>query len=173
MGTQAGVGHSTCRNPAEAGKEAALAALKRAGDIKRPDLVIVFATVGYNQQVLINAIREATCRAPLCGCSGEGIITTETINESNFAVAVMAISSDELRFHNFSVSDINSTTADAGLRMAEAIRPHLADDSFACLLFADGLKFNCDPFLSSFENALAAKNSVAVIRRSGGRQLCF
>lgn len=157
MGTQVGVGHSICRNPAEAGKEAALMALQQAGGIKQPDLVIVFATVGYNQQALIGSIREATSRAPLCGCSGEGIITTDTINESNFAVAVMAIRSDELKFHNFSVSDINVSTVDAGARLAEQIKPQLADDSFACMLFADGLKFNFDPFLAMFENSLASK----------------
>lgn len=46
MATAAGVGYSDHRNPAEAGKEAALKALTQAG-IDRPDFVFVFATLGY------------------------------------------------------------------------------------------------------------------------------
>ena len=40
MGTKAGVGHSFHRNPAEAGKEAAMKALEQAG-IAKPDFVCV------------------------------------------------------------------------------------------------------------------------------------
>lgn len=62
MGTAAGVGHSVYRNPAEAGKEAALSALRQAG-IEKADFLFVFATVGYDQQALINSIRETTSGA--------------------------------------------------------------------------------------------------------------
>ena len=150
MGTKAGVGYSVHRNPAEAGKEAALKALEQAG-IAKPDFVFAFATVGYQQQVLIRSIREATSGAPLCGCSGEGVITRETVDETNFAVCVMVISSDELRFHCASVQEMGPQTGSAGARLAEKIHPHLSADSIACFLMADGLAFNFDPFLANFE----------------------
>ena len=51
MGTTAGVGYSVRRNPAEAGREAALKAKQQAWT-EAPDFVFVFATIGYNQQVL-------------------------------------------------------------------------------------------------------------------------
>lgn len=150
MGTTAGVGYSIHRNPVEAGKEAAQKALEQAG-IAKPDFVFVFATVGYNQELLIRSIREATAGAPLSGCSGEGIITHETVAETNFAVAVMVISSDELRFTNARVKDINRQAALAGQELAAEIQPFISADTINCFLFGDGLVFDFDPFLAAFE----------------------
>lgn len=153
MGTTAGVGYSVQRNPAEAGKEAARKALAQAG-ISKPDFVFAFATVGYNQEVLIRSIREATAGAPLSGCSGEGIITQETVAETNFAVTVMVISSDELRFNNARVGEIDRNAATAGERLGAEVQPFLAGDSINCFLFADGLVFDFDPFLAAFEKSM-------------------
>lgn len=154
MGTLAGVGYSIHRNPAEAGKEAALKALEQAGIAAKPDFVFAFATVGYDQQLLIRSIREATSEAPLSGCSGEGIITQETVNETNFGVSVMVISSDELRFDHACVKGIGGRPDVAGESLAAEIKPFLTGDSKACFLMADGLAFNFDPFLAAFEAAL-------------------
>jgi len=154
MGTSAGVGYSAHRNPTEAGKQAVLKALEQAA-IEKPDFVFAFATVGYDQQLLLRSIREASGGAPLCGCSCEGVITQETVDESNFAVCVMVLRSDELRFHTAHVKQIEQQTGSAGARLAEAMIPHLAPDSMACFLMADGLAFNFDPFLASMEAALA------------------
>ncbi len=164
MGTSVGVGSSVRKNPSEAGKEAALRALERAG-IARPDFVFVFATVGYNQQTLLNSIREATSGAPLSGCSGEGIITSDTVNESNFAVSVMAIASDEFRFRNACVRGIGEDADMAGERLAREISPFLGDDCLACFLMADGLVFNFDSFLHGFGRAL---NREAMLPIYGG-----
>ena len=153
MGTTVGVGFSDHRNPAVAGKEAALAALEGAG-VSKPDFVFVFATVGYNQPLLIRSIREATRGAPLGGCSGEGIITRQTVVETNFGVSVMAISSDELRFRNVVVTELERGADLAGERLAAALSPFLDRDSLAGFLFADGLVFNFDSFLEAFEKSL-------------------
>jgi hypothetical protein len=153
MGTLAGVGYSIHRNPAEAGKEAALTALAQGG-LAKPDFVFVFATVGYDQQLLIRSIREATSNAPLSGCSGEGIITQEMLNETNFAVAVMVISSDELRFNHACVKEIGRSADIAGESLAGQINSFLTADAIACFLMPDGLTFNFDPFLTAFEAGL-------------------
>lgn len=153
MGTAVGVGHSTNRNPAAAGKEAVRKALEQAA-AATPDFVLVFATVGYDQQQLIDSIREAAGGAPLCGCSGEGIVTGETSAETNFAVCVMAVASDEIRFDVSCVRGIDGKGAEAGSLLAEQLKPLLAPDTRACFLFADGLVFNFDPFLASFEATL-------------------
>ncbi|MDA8156143.1 MAG: FIST C-terminal domain-containing protein [Actinomycetota bacterium] len=150
MGTVAGVGHSIRRNPSEAGREAALLALERAG-VDKADFLFVFATVGYNQQTLIDSIRKATSETPLSGCSGEGIITQEAVVETGFGVSVMAISTSELRFHNASVRGIGRDCGIAGQQLALDIRKFAAPDSIACFVFADGLSFNFDPFVSAFE----------------------
>ncbi|MEI6205773.1 MAG: FIST N-terminal domain-containing protein [Desulfuromonadales bacterium] len=153
MRTSVGVGYSVHRNPTEAGNEAALQALEQAG-ISRPDFVFVFATVGYNQQALIRSIREATSGAPLSGCSGEGIITRDTVIETNFGICVMVISSDELRFSNARVKGIGERSDIAGEYLANELDPLLAADCIACFLLADGLVFNFDSFLSGFNKVL-------------------
>ena len=161
MGTLAGVGHSTNRNPAAAGKEAATKALEQAG-IATPDFVLVFATVGYDQQQLIDSIREATAKAPLCGCSGEGVITREAFTETNFGVCVMVMASDEIRFEGACVKGISGNAGNAGERLGTALKPFLAPDTRALFLFADGLAFNFDPFLASFEQALGREEPLPI-----------
>lgn len=153
MKTSIGVGSSVNRDPAQAGREAVSKALGQAG-IAKPEFVFVFATVGYNQEELLRSIRQATSGAPLSGCSGEGIITQDTVTESNFGVCVMVISSDELRLRNVRLKGIGDRPYVDGERLATKITPFLADDSFACIVMADSLAFNFDPFLSGFEKTL-------------------
>jgi hypothetical protein len=47
----------------------------RTCDIRAPDFVLMFALIGYNQEVLIDAVNRASGGAPLSGCSGERIIS--------------------------------------------------------------------------------------------------
>src|SRR5919109_5138162 len=99
MSLLAGVGMSHHHNPLIAGREAVERALTRIA-IKKPDFVFLFATVGYDQPTIVKTVREASGGAALCGCSGEGIIAEQQTDESNFAMAVMVISSDEMQFHH-------------------------------------------------------------------------
>jgi hypothetical protein len=156
MGTSVGIGYSVHRDPAVAGGQAATMALERAG-VSKPDFVFVFATVGYNQQQLIHSIRETTSHAPLSGCTGEGIITEDTVSETNFGVSVMVIRSDELRFRNACVRGIGEQADMAGERLAAEVNTFLADDDIALFVMADGLVFNFDPFLRSFETSLGRR----------------
>ena len=96
MSTKAGVGMSRHHNPNVAGREAAKQALENA-DIVEPDLVFMFASIGYDQHSVLRAVRETTGEAPLTGCSAEGTINGDDADESNFSVLVTAISSEELR----------------------------------------------------------------------------
>jgi hypothetical protein len=162
MGTEVGVGCSFHRNPEEAGKEAAYNAMGQAG-IDKPDFVFVFATVGYNQESLIGAIREATSGAPLSGCSGEGVITQDTVSESNFGVAVMSVKSDELRFSNAFATGIDQRSDIAGEHLAAEIKPLLTADTLACLLFADGLVFNFDTFRATFEKSIGRASPLPIL----------
>ncbi|HEY3307275.1 MAG TPA: FIST N-terminal domain-containing protein [Desulfuromonadaceae bacterium] len=153
MGTSVGVGCSLKKNPEEAGQEAVLKALEQCG-LAKPDFIFAFATVGYDQQILIRAIRSTVPDVPLSGCSGEGIITQDMAAETNFCVCVMAISSDELRFDNLRVKEIIHGADLGGERLAEDIKPLISADNIACFLFADGLVFDFDPFLAAFEKSL-------------------
>src|ERR671911_633760 len=96
MATKAGVGVSRHHNPNVAGREAAEQALQNAG-VSKPDFVLMFGSIGYDQHSLVRAVREATGGAPLSGCSAEGTINGDDADESNFSVVVTAISSEQLR----------------------------------------------------------------------------
>lgn len=151
MGTRAGVAISHHRNPRVAGQEAAVDAM-RSGGIGRPTFVFVFASVGYPQEALVSAVREATFRAPLCGCSGEGIIANGEADESNFAVAVMAIESDELRFAHGLSEGLCGGARPVGAEVARNLAPGVGPDARALFVFADGLSFNFDAFRAGFES---------------------
>ena len=153
MKTNAGVGLSHHRNPEVAGREAAEKALERAGT-GRPDFVFAFASVGYDQASLLAVVRKATHGAPLCGSSGEGIIAGAEADESNFSVAVMAISSDELRFESAIATDLKRDSEGAGRRIGEAFRPRIGGDALGVVMLADGLTLNFDRFLHGFESVV-------------------
>ena len=59
MTIQVGVGISQHRNPVQAGKDAARAALAQAG-LDGCDFVYVFSTTGYDQNAVLRAVREVT-----------------------------------------------------------------------------------------------------------------
>jgi hypothetical protein len=172
MGTQAGVGVSHHRNPNVAGQKAAEKALEAAG-IEKPDFVFAFATVGYDQQALLKAVRRATGSAPLCGCSGEGIIAGSEADESNFAVATMAIRSDELRFSNGIVSGLKRGPTEVGRAIAKAIRPEVNSDTLALFLFPDGITVNFDRLLAGLEEELNLDHLLPLVGGTAGDNLAF
>jgi hypothetical protein len=167
MGIQAGVGISHHRNPKVAGQEAAEKALEAAG-VEKPDFVFTFATVGYNQQALLEAVWEATRGAPLCGCSAEGVIAGAEADESNFAVAVMAISSDQLRFSHGMVTRLKEGPAEAGRAIAEAIQPEVNSDTLALFLFPDGITLNFDRLLAGLEGQLNLDRLLPLVGGTAG-----
>jgi hypothetical protein len=167
MGIQAGVGVSHHRNPKVAGGEAAEKALTAAG-VEKPDFVFMFATVGYSQPVLLRAVREATGDAPLCGCSGEGIIAGDVVDESNFAVGVMAISSDQLRFSHGIMTGLRADPVKTGRAIAEAIQSEVSSDTLALFLFPDGITVNFDRLLVGLEGSLNSDHLLPLVGGTAG-----
>jgi hypothetical protein len=141
------------RNPKVAGREAAERALAVAG-IERPDFVLMFASVGYEQRALLDAVRGATGGAPLVGGSGEGIIAGAEADESNFSVAVMAIVSDELRFKNAIASGLNADSESVGRTIARELAREVQPDSLGLIMLGDGLSLNFDRFAGGLEREL-------------------
>ena len=153
MGTRAGVGMSHQHDPKQAGKEAVEQAMK-SGDIRTPDFVLMFASVGYNQQVLIETVNQATGGVPLSGCSGEGIISQGDADESNFSVATMVIQSDELVFKNAYATGLKQDSGLCGEKIGREMTSCVNDETIGMFVFADGLTFNFDRFRSALEKNL-------------------
>jgi hypothetical protein len=150
MTTKAGVGTSHHHNPNVAGREAAEQALKEAS-IAKPDFVFMFATVGYDQRSLLQAVREVTGGAPLSGCSAEGTISGDAADESNFSVVVMTISSEELRWHNGLVTGLRTNSRAVGQQVAQGLSPDLGADAVGLFIFPDGTTVNFDNFFAGLE----------------------
>lgn len=162
MGTQTGVGISHHRNPSVAGREAASRAITQA-DVEQPDVVFVFASVGYDQPSLIAAVREITGEAPLCGCSGEGIIVQGEASESNFSVAVMVIRSDDMRFQTGITSGLSEDSALVGAAIGQEVCPHIQDDTRALFLFPDGMMCNFDRLVGGLEQTLNRETPLPLV----------
>jgi hypothetical protein len=167
MGIQAGVGMSHHRNPKVAGQEAANQALKAAG-VEKPDFIFMFATVGYDQQSLLEAVREATDGAPLCGCSAEGVIAGDEADESHFSVAVMTIRSDQIRFSHGIVTGLKEGSAEVGRAIAEATQPQVSSDTLALFLFPDGMTLNFDRLLAGLEGQLNPDHLLPLVGGTAG-----
>ena len=156
MATQAGVGMSRHHNPNLAGREAAEQALENAG-VSKPDFVLMFASIGYDQHSLLRAVRESTGGAPLSGCSAEGTINGDEIDESGFSVVVTAISSDELHWTNGLATGLEDDPHAVGKHVAQELLPCLSSDTIGLFVFPDGFTENFDHFIAGLEGNLPSE----------------
>src|ERR671915_1340223 len=155
MATTAGVGMGRHHNPNLAGREAAEQALKKAG-VDRPDFVFMFASIGYDQQSVLRAVREATGGAPLSGCSAEGTINGEEADESGFSVVVTTISSDDLQCTNGLARGLEDDARAVGQQVAQDLLPHLSADTIGLFVFPDGLiTLTLENFFAGLEENLS------------------
>jgi hypothetical protein len=156
VATKAGVGMSQHHNPNVAGHEAAQQALKEAG-VSKPDFVFMFGSIGYDQRSLVRAVRESTGGAPLSGCSAEGTINGDEIDESGFSVVVTAISSDELHWTNGLATGLEDDPRAVGKQVAQELLPHLSSDTIGLFVFPDGFTENFDHFIAGLEGNLPSE----------------
>jgi hypothetical protein len=156
VATKAGVGMSQHHNPNAAGREAAEQALEKAG-VQRPDVVFMFGSIGYDQRSLVRAVRESTGGAPLSGCSAEGTINGDEIDESGFSVVVTAISSNELHWTNGLATGLEDDPRAVGKQVAQELLPHLSSDSIGLFVFPDGFTENFDHFIAGLEGNLPSE----------------
>ena len=170
MATKAGVGMSRNHNPNVAGREAAGQALQKAG-VGKPDLVFVFGSIGYDQNSLVRAVREATGGAPLTGCSVEGTIDGDDADESNFSVLVTAISSEELRWNNGLAKGLGADPCALGQRIAKDLLPHLSTDTIGLFIFPDGLTYDIDNFFAGLEGDLPSDRFLPIWGGGAGNNL--
>ncbi|MBN2671862.1 MAG: FIST C-terminal domain-containing protein [Deltaproteobacteria bacterium] len=157
-----GVGFSTNRNPQQAGMEAAQNALADAG-IETPDFVFLFATVGYKQEPVLHAVLEATGNAPLSGCSGEGIIFSGEVHETNFGVLVTVVKSDEISFTNAYAVGMSENAEAMGKEIADQLQHHKADDAVSLLVFGDGLTLNFDGMMRGLMYQCSSLDAIPVM----------
>src|SRR5215204_3467519 len=180
MATKAGVGMSRHHDPNVAGREAAEQALEKAG-VSKPDFVLMFGSIGYDQRSLLGAVRETTGGAPLSGCSAEGTIDGDGADESNFSVVVTAISSDEMRWTNGFATGLSADSRAVGKRVAQDLLPHLSADTLGLFVFPDGISVivnrfftaNFDNFLAELEENLSSERFLPLWGGGAGNNYIF
>jgi hypothetical protein len=170
MATKAGVGMSRHHNPSMAGREAAQQALKKAG-LSKPDFVFVFGSIGYDQHTLLRAVRETTGGVPLSGCSAEGTINGGDADESNFSVVVMAVSSEELQWHNGLAMGLGDDPRAVGKQVAQDLLPNLSAETIGLFVFPDGMIDNLDPFFAGLEGNLPSERFLPLWGGGAGNDL--
>jgi len=159
MATRASVAKSDNHDAGQAGREVATRALAALGG--RADLLLVFATAGYDQRALLAAIADAGGGAPLAGCSGEGVITQDGSDERTYAVVLMAIASDVATFDTFAVEGLAKDPRGAGEAIAAEMR-RLAERRGRCLLlFPDGITGNSTTLLAALQERLPYPVAIA------------
>lgn len=158
---KAGVGYSVERNPQEAVKEAYRNAVG-SGDIDNPTQVFLYVTVGYNLQLILDLTREITNRAPLIGCSVEGIVTNEISVEGSHAILIGLIESDELVFKNSAAYGLKGNSFDAGKTIGEEAKSFINDDTLGLLMMPDGLTINFDDFSRGFTNTVSTNRFIPI-----------
>ena len=141
MAIHVGVSFSRQRDPYDAGYEACKIAMEK-GEVLNPDLVVAFSSVSFEQAEVVRGIREASGGAPLVGCSDAGEITNDGPHQHG--VAVMAISSDQIKFHTGLGKDIKKGAREAGQAVAKEVQQKAqgSDPLRAFLMLPDVLTGN-------------------------------
>ena len=114
----------------------------------------MFATVGYDQRSVLQAVREATGGVPLSGYWAEGTISGDEADESNFSVVVMVISSEELRWTNGLARRLSTDSRAAGQQVAQDLWSDLGADAVGLFVFPDGTTVNFDHLFAGLEGNL-------------------
>ncbi|MDO8593253.1 MAG: FIST N-terminal domain-containing protein [bacterium] len=137
MSTKAGTGFS--QNP-DAGQAGAEACKKAMAKVVQPELIIVFASVKYDQEKLLSGIRRISGATPLIGCSDAGEIVTEGSKEKG--VAVMAIESDKIDFITANGGEINGQPRQAGEKLAQELKNKGKNKLSCVMMLSDVLTGN-------------------------------
>lgn len=143
MGLVVGTGYSEHRNPRVAATMAVRQAIEGAGRDDAPALVILYATIGYKHQILVDVTRSLTRGAPLIGGSAEGVISRDGVNESNHGVHVALFFGDDVTFELAHARGLSDDAERVGRELAGAMSAR-AHDAVAMFMWCDGLTINYD-----------------------------
>ena len=128
-----GVGRSAATDSAEAGAEAAAAAMR--GDDGR--LIIVFASEAHDLQALLEGIRRQTGSIPLIGCSTAGEIASDGPGDAG--VVVVALGGPGFVARTAVSRGVSARLRDAGAEIAACAGDEPGHHHQALLLLTDGL----------------------------------
>ena len=137
-----------------AGKFAVASVIQKL-DGHRPDILLLFATVGHNIPRLLQGIQAVAGDIPLCGCSAFGIITQLGCDEATFSLALVGLKSDQMVFYPFIVPGLSAEPEKVGTEIGEQIRSlGSPNDRKLLFLFPDGFTVNADCLFKGIEKRI-------------------
>jgi len=135
---KAGVGRSNNPDAVKAGAEACEEALSQAGN--KANLIVVFSTVAYDQEKMLQGVKSVSKDIPLVGCSDSGEITGEGPVSKH--VAVMALSSDTINFTIGIGEGADKGSHKAGVMAAEEVKKKAERETTLFMGLTEGLAEN-------------------------------
>ena len=152
MDIKVGVGISLDQDATTAGKEAVKNALQQAGTDKA-DFMLVFASSRYEQQKLLDGIKDVSS-APMVGGSTAGEISNQGPTDNSVVIAV--INSKEITFYTGLGENINKGEVEAGAKAAFMALEQCKDqeNKKTWLMFPDGLSGDGRAIIQGVYNVL-------------------
>ena len=120
MDADIAVGNSNKVDGYEAAASAATAVRDQLGP-DGADFIFVFSTIGYEQEDVLEGVTDILGDLPMCGATFEGIIGRNIADESMYAVQVIGIRSERIKFHEFCAEDSVRDPLTAGVKIGESI----------------------------------------------------
>ena len=139
-GIKASVGSSFGDDPYAVGVNACQDAIDQLGD-KNPDLLIVFSSVKYDQEKMLNGVRSVAGNALFVGSSTSGEIVTQGPLKDH-SVAVMAIKSPEIKYFAGVGENILANPTLAGKVAADKVKEQAGEALKAFMMLPDVLVGN-------------------------------
>jgi hypothetical protein len=130
-------------------------------------VVIVYATVNYEQSVLLQGVREAVGPGPLVvGCSAQGIMGNGIVDEGGFCVGAMGLGGDGLRVSVARADEIQVDTEAKGRTMAATLRKELGNHPKLTIALYDPL---CGIDVNQLLAGVRQDNSSIVVGAAAGQ----
>ncbi len=131
-----GTGNSNKVDGYEAGLEAARAVHNQL-ESDTPDFVFVFSTIGYEQEDILDAVAEKFGDVPISGATYEGIIGRGYADEGMYGVQIVGLKSEDVRFHNFQISNSVEQPLEAGEELGRRVSEVTEHGNRVLFLFPD------------------------------------
>src|SRR3989338_9599984 len=141
MAILVGVGSSKNSNPEEAVSEAYYQANDTLNGNQPSFLMLLASPTTYNQQGLLNSLKEKSGEAVIIWCSTSGEITSNGPMDNS--IALLAVYSDQMRFVPGLGQNIKDDPRKSGVELAENLKSKETDSNpKAAIILPDGLAGN-------------------------------
>jgi hypothetical protein len=130
-------------------------------------VVIVYATVNYDQEALLGGVRAALGPGVVVvGCSAQGVMSNGMVDEGGFAVGAMGLGGSSLKVAAAHARDVHLDTEAKGKALADTLRRQLGRDPRLTILTYDPL---CGIDVDQLLAGVRHQNSSTIVGAAAGQ----